>query len=220
MLKHWFPQGVITSLAATVLALIGGAVLAELMKHNSPWATPAMYGLVGFASIAVGVRAILGIASKHLTAVSPEHIGPTVRSWLDRVDAATKNVERPDFMFDYHVTLNNKIFIVAQFKSHPEYIHFHSDLTFTDDDNTMIANLPGGVAGVIRLMRISLALKSIGHSGIEIPLRKIALSKRLLITADLNEDRFIDAFYEVEAALNLVLSIVAQEKQLVRPTSQ
>jgi hypothetical protein len=51
---------------------------------------------------------------------------------------------------------------------------------------------------------------------VEAPLAQIKLSKRVLITSDFNEQKFVDSFYKIEAALNLVLAIAAHPNQLAR----
>lgn len=207
MRNNWLVQGLISNWVSSLIVVGGGAVIVYLTKQGSQWVVPILYGLSGTALILFCIV----LTFKFLFVANPRNIETRLRTWLDHAQTSTKTVEIPDCIFNYHVVLNGKIFIIAQFKSHPEYIHFHTDLSFTEEDNKMIEKLPGGLFGAIRAIRLFLALKEISHSGIEAPLKKIVLSKRLLITSDLNEDSFINALYTVEAALNVVLAIIAPE---------
>lgn len=215
MRNNWLVQGLISNWIAALMVVAVGLVLTYLSGQGSRWVVPILSGLCGSALILLCLA-----VSRFLLGASPRNIENRVRHWLDRAGTATKNVELPDFLFNYHVTLNGKVFIVAQFRSHPEFIHFHSDLTYTDADNRAINSMPGGVISVVRLMRICLALKQVGHAGVEAPFKKIVLSKRLLIASDLNEEKFVNTLYTVEAALNLVIALGAPDNQLtVTPSS-
>jgi hypothetical protein len=187
-------------------------MLGYLSRQGSPWVSPLLYGLCASALILLCI-----VLLRFLFRATPSNIESRIRGWLDRISVAVKKVELPDFIFNYHITLNGKVFIIAQPRSHPEYIDFHTDISFTPDDNKAIELTPGGVPAVVRLMRVCLALKDIGHSGVVGPLKKIILSKRLLITSELNENQFTETLYRVEAALNLVLALTAQEMNLVMP---
>jgi len=214
MRNNWLVQGLLSNWLSSVIVLACGAVIAYFSTRGSPLVMPIVWGLVTTLLVLCIILVL-----RSLFGATPRNAGFLVRTWLDHSGAATKTIESPEFLFNYRTTLNEKIFFVAQLKTHPQYIHCQTDISFTDEDNKSIEKMPGGLSGVIRLLRLSLALKEIGHSGIVVPIRSIALSKRLLISSDLNEERFINTLYTVEAALNIVLAITAQEHQLLQQVS-
>jgi len=214
MRHHWLVQGLIANWIASLAVVSGAAAIAYLSGEGSPLVTPILRGL---SVMALSLLCI--VLARSLFGVRPTTAGERVRIWLDHAGAATKALDAPELMFHYHVTLNGKIFTIGQFKKNPEFIHFHTDLSFTEADNNALMKLPGGLPGVIRSLRIYLALKEVGHSGVVPPLSKIVLTKRILIGRDFNADKFIDALFQIESALNLVWALITPEKDLVPKAS-
>jgi len=122
--------------------------------------------------------------------------------------------------FFYEVTFNGKLILVAQSIKDQKYIDLRANVTFVEEDNKRLATVPGGLDGVQRVMRLFLALMHIGYTGFEIPFKTLGVFRRLPITQDFSEEKFIDAFFSVEAALNLIGVVISTPPQEAKPPSQ
>jgi hypothetical protein len=210
----WLWQGIISNTVSNflwlLLAVAGAFFVGYLKAQGSLLAAPILYGLSTFFLIlgcGVLIRWSRRISVKPFTAKDAR---VSIRDWLDKAGLEVRNTPTPNCMFSYVVTLNAKRIAVGQLESEPSYLHFHSSLTFNDADNTLLAQVPGGIYEIIRALRIGLALLEIGYSGLDTPLREVVVTKRIFMPDDFNEDKFLAALFKVESAFNLLSAIVAR----------
>ncbi|MEQ1885289.1 MAG: hypothetical protein ABL967_09525 [Bryobacteraceae bacterium] len=214
MLNNWLVQGLITNWLSSGIVILGGLLLAALKGTQSPLLYPILYGLGGAALILMCLLMV-----RRLYGVMPASIEPRIRFWLDQIGASTKTVVIPGAKFLYEATLNGKTILVAQDEKDQKYIDLRANINFSEDDNKRLATVQGGLDGIVRVMRLFLALMRVGYTGLDSPIKSVGLFKRLPITRDFNEEKFVDAFFSVEAAVNLVLTIASTPAPDKNPAS-
>jgi hypothetical protein len=204
---EWLWQGLVTELVGLVAAAVGAVVVAYLKARGSRWAAPIMYGLGGFALIAVSLFAFAGVRtfSKQELQMTPNTVEMNIRTWLDTFRLAVQREKDPQSYFTLRVTLPNQIPVtIRRTKELDRYILFE---TYTDvsrkhynileklskeQSERLIDELVSEVA------RLNVQW-DVGAS----PLKRILLIKHVAITTGLTEAVFMDHLLEMGDAVIL-----------------
>ena len=205
----WLWQNLVSNLVWVPLAAIGGVAVGFLKAYESLLVAPVMYGLGAFFLILGSVamlRLMSRLSRKSVTATTAK---TAIRDWLDQSGLSVQTADDPEVRFRYIVTVNSRKISVTQFKGNQQYILFRALMTYDDDDRRVLSAIPGGLSEAIKKLRIHLAILKIGYAGIGMPLKEIALTRSLLITDDFNEQDFMRAIDEVEAAFILITQIIS-----------
>ena len=125
----------------------------------------------------------------------------------DKAGVAVQNAPLDAWVFNYIVTVDGKTIAVGQEAKDRAYLHFATNVTFTDEDNRVMEKSQGGIAGVVKTLRIVLASQRISYSGIEEPLRSVSIKKQIFMGGHFSEYELMQAVLEVESAIILTQEI-------------
>ncbi len=212
--RSWLSQGVASNIVSNLiwlaLAAIGGVLVGVLKANQSLYTTPLLFGLAAFLMLlgSIALLRLIFSGAQNPKTVTSKKAGTAIRDWVDKAGYEIRSLAGDGFRFRYIVTVNGRKIEVNQKVDSPHYLRFYVGLTFNEEDNRTLSKLPGGIAEVVRSLRIHLAAFRIGYSGIGVPLERIDLNKHILITNSFNEHEFYKALFDVEAGLVLATELV------------
>jgi hypothetical protein len=191
--------GVISS-----LIIIGVGAVLDYLQHSHPsWFGVVLWGLVGCGLIAVILMPfiLLKRLPKRAPEVTPENIEANIRTWFDSFRLSTKRIDDPQSLFALLATLDNDMkILITRPKLLDRYIAIHSAITISPDDKAMLDGLPAEEHGIFA-MRLSVELSRTGMGyTMDLPKNTITLTRRVPITANLNEGNFMEAVDAVDNA--------------------
>jgi hypothetical protein len=198
--------GVIGSLFA---AAIVGVIVTVFDHDGSKWTAPAIHGLIAAALIfSMCVLALLvWYTAVRRRPTNEKNIQERVHSWLHKFNLGVKRDPVEGFHFNYVVTTNGKrqIAVGRSISEWSDYLIFAAQLTPDKNDLAITAALTDRQrAKVAALMKLELARWQIGYSNFS--LNGFPITKRIPITAELNESQFIEAVWSMEAIINALYS--------------
>jgi hypothetical protein len=210
MLKSWFTQGVLTNVVSALIIGGGGVIVTLLAQRASAWAIPAMYGLATSTLLSIITACVrLGLFKSPRRTITPSNAKSAVREWLDNANVPVQNSPVDGWPFNYIATIDGRKIAIGQEGQRRAYLVISTSLTFTEEDNRAFESAPEGIGPVIKALKIALAISKTVYAGIEIPLRRIIISKRPFIGDGFLEHELHEAILEVECAFNIAAEIAA-----------
>ena len=221
MFKNWFSQGLITNIVSWALIAAGGVVVTLVARNLSTWTVPVMYGLGASPLLAIVTAAVRIRGPRPRRIITPSNAKDSIRECLDRAQIGVRNSPLDGWIFNYVVVLNGRRISVGQQKGNPENLYFSTSITFTDEDNRLIDNSPGGGAGVTKSLRIGLSAIKINYSGVGFPFKQVSLFKHVFMGERFGEYEFMQVLLDIECAFVLATEIttVPLDRQ-IKPASQ
>jgi hypothetical protein len=215
MFRRWIEAIGQSVLATVLLALVPGAIVAWLVKIQSAWATPLLWGLAAalmMALIVVIVRANLRLPPKRLIP-NTKNIADCLRTWLDNFNYGIKNSPDPAAHFCFLVTTESeRKMLVARLKedTNSEYVFIKAIIGPSPEEIASLNKLTDAQrARLLLVLKLELSRRQIGYRGLVFPPNDFFIFKRIPISTSLTEDEFIKALDEVEAALHGVFNLGA-----------
>jgi hypothetical protein len=215
---RWLADNTASAIVGMIVVALVGGIAAILLRRYSSWGTPALYGSAVFALLSVGGLGVLGMVSElsrmrqpHLT---PENVEQRIRGWLDNFGLSTKPLgksDAPDSIFALQVTTDaNLPIIVARQKELPRYVLLEVSIELSPEHRTMLSRLTGSqVNQLVRDVRAEMAKCTIPCRIVK-PLEKVSVQRRLAITDDLTEDRFMERMDEMSFAFVVANDVIVQ----------
>ena len=206
---HWIYEGLAIRLIWWLLALVGGIIVAYLKAKGKPWATPALYGLGGFALIV-----FLGVASERLLTqpqerITAENIEGHVKAWFDNFHFAVRSEPNEQAYFRRVATLPNGNKVIAtRLKDLARYLTLQTILTPGKEEQALWDKLsPPRFGQVVLQMTIEAARSKTIFTSRTRPFVMV-LEKRIPITNDLTEAVLIQHIDELDCTVVLLQNIV------------
>jgi hypothetical protein len=180
-------------------------VLVTVFDHGgSTWTGPVIKGLgaafLVFSICTVGLS-IWFLARRKSTNV--KNVQDRIYAWMHKFNLTVKRDPVDGFHFNYIVTTNGKrqIAIGRSAKEWPDYLIFAARISPDKDDLAIIESLTERQRShIAALMKLELARARMAYS--DFSLNGFPIVLRIPITAELNESKFIDAVWKMEAMVN------------------
>jgi hypothetical protein len=155
MFKNWFSQGLATNMVSWVIIAVTGLVVAYIAKVVPLWVAPILYGLTASALAAIIIIGIRFTFRPSRRIISPNNARVSVRECLDQAQLTIQNAPLDGWIFNYNITVDGRNMAVGQQRREPNYLTFSTAITFTPGDNVAIESRQGGVAAVVKALRIT-----------------------------------------------------------------
>ena len=207
------------------LFIVGGGALLALLKSLAPnLFIYALWGLIGSALTAVIVVAfiVLKRIPKRLPETTPQNVESNIREWLDVFRLTTQRLQEPSAYFGFLVTSPSGMnMVILRSREFDRYVLLRGGLNIAPEDKKNVDALSDEEKGRL-VSRLTIALSRSGM-GFEMdwPGNRIALTRRLPITANLTEASFMEAVEAMDVAklgihreLILMLSEIRPTKRL------
>jgi hypothetical protein len=192
-----------------VLASMVAALLIWLKKKKEAWATPVLYGLVGFAAVFVLAFTLVGrsLISNRGPETTPENIESNIKDWADNLSLGIQREKNDNsyFTFVLSVPPGNRSVYVQRYKETKKYLTFHSEVVIGPDVQEIINKLSPSQRDQIR-HEVEVALLTKGISFVLMSGRAalVGVAKPVPITSGLNEDVFASSIDELDKSTLLV----------------
>lgn len=196
-------------LATLLIALIPGAFEAHLVRIQSAWSGPVLMALC-----ATALAMIILLAMDAIRRLPPRRVIPSVnnietcvRMWLDNFRYAVQNAPIPITHFRFIVTVDSgtKMIVVRLREEFTDYLVIRSELDPSNEELKRIEEMTEDERTLIIMeIRLELARRNIGYSGLSLPIEDFGIFKRIPVRDSLTEHEFIAALDEVEAAVHIV----------------
>jgi len=209
-MPDWLWQGLVTNSVYALLILAGGVMLAILQRKWPTYATPALYGVIGVACLAITFFAFTGRAvfSRQQPKTTPENVESNVKAWCDLFELGMQRVSDSSmrFVVEVHLRYNGRVLRVGV-PQQSHYLQFTATLTPPPEQRSALDKLSKKQKQeVIDEVNLELERAKIGYAlaGVdESPLQGILLTKSVPITDNLNEDSFIVNINEMDSVIGL-----------------
>lgn len=206
----------------TAGVIAGGGVVLTLLRAFLPnLFTYVLWCLIGSALTSAIVVAwiLLRRIPKRLPETTPENVEGNIRSWLDAFLITTQKINEPNAMFGLLVTLQSgmKIVIVRP-KDLNRYIQMETAIVMSPDDKARFDALSKEEQNIFgATLSVDLSRTGMGYV-MDLPNNSVVLSRRIPITANLNESAFMEALEALDHAKMgmhrlLVLMLIKLKKQ-------
>jgi hypothetical protein len=216
MFRRWAEGTLQSILAALIIALVPGTVVAYLVRIQSSWSGPI---LMGMCAVALGMFIVLALDA--IRRLPPRRVIPNlkniescVREWLNNFQCAVKKSPVETAYFRYLVTVDSgtKMLIGRTKGDFQEYVQVRSDMAPNAEEMANFNKFSDMErAVVISNIKLELARRNVGYRNLNIPLHDFFIFKRVPIRESLTEHEFIAAIDEVEAATHSVSFVFALE---------
>jgi hypothetical protein len=191
-----------------ILAAVVAAVIAWLKKKKEAWAAPGLYALVSFVAVFVLAFTLVGhpLLSQQTPTTTPENIEANIKTWCDTFSMGMQKQSldpRTDFMLMITIPDNGRKFLASKFKERPRYLVFEAHVPISGEDQAIVNKFSREQnLFVYHEVRLELSRSSVGFaiadSGMGTPIRELVLVKRIPITNDFTEDKFLTYVYEID----------------------
>jgi hypothetical protein len=209
---NWVWQGILTNWLADLLVLGAGIMLALAKAKNWGWASPALYGLGGCASMAVLLFALLNFPAKRITT---DNIEGNIRSWLTSFGYGFVPLEPCPIPahFCLRVTLpSGRPVNVIRPNQLDHYIVFIGEVTVSPEHQALLTRMSHDEATrVTRDIGVELAQFKLGFNEMGVPVQAIELEKRVPITNAMTEDAFLQSVGEMDTAELLAIQTLLRD---------
>lgn len=217
----WLTNEVLSAVVQGIVALLGAALLAWAAKYRAEWATPALYGLVGFVLITVAIFLLRlpGLLVRR-PKVTQANIEQLIVEWADFFKVSHQRVDQiPEAIFArvFSVGIAQKV-IVARLKNRSSLLDIQTITTLSADHQAWFNNLSdGGKEDFLDEFRLEASRGRVAYE-IEFPFTKFAVKKALLIRPDLTALEFMSSVDDVAiGAETLRNAVVIGLKKRARP---
>lgn len=196
-----------------ILGLGWAVVLAWLKLDHSALAAPLLYGSAGACMtwVAGGLYIAISRIPRLRTRVTIDNIEQNIRAWLDQSGFSVKSDSVPETFFRLSAQSPGgcALSIGRPRAGLIEHVVIHAPIA---NEKTVLKELQDAAkyeqARLLELVKVELARAKVGYSGLSFPVvQQFTVGKSVPITDSLNEEAFIRAVWDVEAAVNAVMAV-------------
>lgn len=211
--KSWLSDKIAEFVMTGLLGAAWAVVLAFLKLHRSVWAAPLLYATAGAFMLWIGGVAWIAASRipKLRTKVTSRNIEGYVRNWLDNSGSAVKSVPVPEAFFRFEAKLpgGTKVLVGRPRVGLTEHVLIRADIV---NDKNIPRELKEASQKdqerLQELIKLELARAKVGYFGLNLPVdRQFSVQTNVRITDYLNEETFMRAVWNIEAALHAVNAV-------------
>jgi hypothetical protein len=211
--KKWVAEKISEWAFFGLIGLGWAAVLAWLKLDHSALAAPLLYGSAGACMVWVagGLYIAISRIPRLRTRVTVDNIEQNVRAWLDQSGFSVKSDTVPETFFRLSAQApGGCIFSIGRPRSGLiDHVLIHAPIA---NEKTVLKEMQDAPKDeqtrLLELVKVELARARVGYFGLSFPLsQQFSVGRSVRITDSLNEEAFIRAVWDVEAAVSAVMAV-------------
>jgi hypothetical protein len=202
------------------LLIAGGGVVMGLFQYRErPWVKAVLTGLatsVLLYAFFLGVSVSTAVSDYRQSLqpkVTAANIEGKIRDWVYAFGGKVSKADRPgagDAFFAMDVVPEDSLIsiMVARPRDYPHYVSIAASLELSSEHKRLLDKLDERERKrLIEEVRVELSRGRVSYS-IELPLKRITVSRMIPITDDLSEGRFMDYLFEIQHDMTLVADTI------------
>jgi hypothetical protein len=203
---------------STVLSAAAGALMTWAARHRERWARPALYGVLTFAALQLGIASVrVGNALVKAPAITVSNADDVVADWSRefgfKLQERPKEKDEDESVFKYEIEdhVGRKL-TINQWADKKRYLNFSVNVVpSTESAETLKCLTPEQATIVLSHLRTELAKMNTEYDGAEWPLAKVRVQRSIPISDEMTENEFFDAVQDVTNTMIVIENTLRAE---------